>query len=168
MEFPGADIDAKTVPLKKTLIHFAIDAIESREVGMGDNVFNSNYNATTHTVTPQSAMVNVVNFDIGIWASDESGGTTQRMRARQLLQNLFGIGAVAKFRTRTDGGNGGVEILRFSGGRFITEPVNDIRLYRMVDGQMDVRVYSRTPLSFAETGPAIEEIVQAPNLTIIG
>jgi hypothetical protein len=168
MEFPGAMIDAEKMPIQKTLIHFAVDAIDSREVGLGDNVFATNYNDTTGEIQPQAAMVNLVNFDVGVWSSDKSGGTTARMRARQILQNLFGINAVDSFRTRTDGGDGGIEILRISGGRFTTETVTDIRLYRMIDCQMDVRVYSRTPLASTETQPAIEEILQAPDLTIIG
>jgi len=168
MDFPGTEIATMTVPITKTIVHFAVDEIVSREVGMGDNVFADNLDEGTNEILPQTAMENVINFDVGVWSADSSGGTTMRMRARQLLQNLFGVGAWESFRNRTDGGDGGIEIRRFSGGRFVMDRVNDVRLYRMVDCQMDVRVYSRTPITFATPGPTIEEVLQDPHLTIIG
>jgi hypothetical protein len=168
MEFPGPALDERTMPFTKTLIHFEIDGIDSQLLGMGDNVFADNYNEEDQTVNPQDALLHVINFDVGVWASARSGGTTSRLRAWQTLRDIFGSPiAQDTFRTITDGGDGCVEILQYQGGRFVRDTVNDVPVYRTVDGQLEVRVFSRTPISDAPV-PAIEEIVQAPALTILG
>jgi len=172
MEFPGAIIDSGKLPLNKTVIHFEIDSLDSGPVGMGDNMFADNYDPELQQNVPQYAAINVFTFDVGIWASDRSGGTTSRMRARQQLEFMFGINpaGLTSLMEFSDGGDGGLEILSFTGGRFVLDTAaHDFRLYRMVDCQLVIRVYSRTPLPADETGqPTIEEIDQAPNLTIIG
>lgn len=166
MEFPGSDVDAGLVPLTRTLIHFAVDDIAEKNVGFGDNVFNYNYDEVTQDTYPQEAAEHRINFDVGIWSSDRSGGTTARARARQVLRILFtGPMAAERLRSETDDGDGGLQILTFGGGRFVTERVNDIDVYRMVDAQLEIRVYSRTPLP--APSPAIEEIGQQPGLTIL-
>lgn len=169
MEFPGAQVDAMKVPLDKTLFHFEIDAIDEQPLGLGDTPTLWNYDQATDNVTPQWARIHVVNFDIGVWASDRSGGTTSRMRARQWLTRLFQIPEGAeRLRNFSDNGDGVLEVLSFSGGRFVPDSVNDVRLWRLVDCTLVIRVFSRTPLEDAVTGPAITGIDQAPNLTIIG
>lgn len=162
MEFPGADMDLKYLPLHKTVVHFEVDDMPETVLGFGENTFRMNYDEPTYTVNPQEAREHFINFDVGIWASDASGGTTSRMRARQILSWLFGgAQAIDALRAASNGGDGSVEIVRFGGGRFAIDSVNDQRVYRMVDGVLEVRVFSRTPLSKA-TGPAIEQITQQP------
>lgn len=172
MEFPGASIDAQKLPLDKTLFHFEIDEINEDPVGMGDTPMAWNYDNTNpgfEIVTPQWAHVHVINFDVGIWASARSGGTTQRMRARQWLTRLFSLPEGAeRLRNYSDAGDGVLEVLSFSGGRFTPDITNDVQLFRMVDSTLTIRVYSRTPVADAVVGPAITEIDQAPNLTILG
>jgi hypothetical protein len=165
-EFPSGDMMAKKVPLKKPVIHFEVDEIRPSLVGFGDNVFAWNFNETDYSVKPQEAAENVVNFDVGIWTSDTSGGTTTRLRIYQILEQLF-IGKRAKeaLLKATDGGDGGVEILRYRGGRFLSEHINDVLVYRMVDSELEVRVFSRTPKPFLAE-PAIQGITQDPQLTI--
>lgn len=168
MEFPGALYDAGEMPMKKTVIHFELDDQEGKPVGFGDGMFADNYVAGVGNF-PQYAAVQLFTFDVGIWASDSSGGTTSRMRAKQYLSFLLDMnnGGAKKLGDFSDNGDGRIEVLSFSGGRFVLDSANDVRLYRMVDCQLVVRVYSRTPIpSISE--PAIEEIDQAPNLTIIG
>src|SRR3954453_6898263 len=80
MEFPGADLDADKLPIRKTIIHFEIDDIVKNEI-FGSTPMVWNHNDTTQTVNPQWAGVHRINFDVGIWSSDDSGGTTSRMRA---------------------------------------------------------------------------------------
>lgn len=170
MEFPAPILEKYQMPLKKTVIHFEVDDMPERLVGMGDNTFAMNYDALSQTVNPQEAREQRINFDVGVWASDESGGTTSRMRAKQILSTLFGGSqGITALRTVTDGGDGSVEILRYEGGRFAIDTINDVRVYRMVDAQLEVRVFSRTPIS-STPAPAIEEILQEepPGLTIIG
>src|SRR5438874_8777116 len=80
MEFPGADIDSGQLPLQKTIIHFELDDIDSKPVGMGSGMFADNYDSVLQQITPQYASVHRLLWDVGIWASDRSGGTTSRMR----------------------------------------------------------------------------------------
>jgi hypothetical protein len=168
MEFPGAQIDAAKLPLSKTIFHFEVDAIEELPVGFGDTPMVWGYD-NAGQVHPQWAHVHRLNFDIGVWASDKSGGTTSRMRARQWLTRLFSLPEGAeRLRNYSDGGDGVLEVLSFSGGRFIQDTANDMRLYRLVDSTLEIRVYSRTPIDDVVSGPAIEQIDQAPGLTIIG
>jgi hypothetical protein len=168
MEFPGAQLDAGELPMKKTLIHFEMDDQESKPVGFGDGMFADNYQPGVG-LFPQYAAVQTFTFDVGIWASDSSGGTTSRMRVKQALNYLFDMnnGGSKRFGDFSDNGDGRIEVLSFSGGRFVLDSSNNVRLYRMVDCQLTVRVYSRTPIP-TESAPAIEEIDQSPNLTIIG
>lgn len=170
MEFPGAYIDSMKLPFAKTVIHFALDDAEPRPLGLGSGEQRSNYDPVLQAKFPQYAEVQTMTFDVGVWASDKSGGTTQRMRARQALGFLFGInnGGVEKFRQYSDGGDGGIEIRQFSGGRFVLDTsANNVRLYRMVDCMLVVRAYSRTPIP--ETAiPTVEDFSQDSGLTIIG
>lgn len=159
MEFPGPTIDdVKNVPLAKTLVHFEVDDPETRLLGFGDNVFTTNYNETTGTIQPQEAREHRVNFDVGIWATDSTGGTTARMKAYQILTNLFsGSRAVNALREFSDGGDGPIDVLSFLGGRFATERVNDIDVYRTIGATLVVRVYSRTAQPSVPE-PAITEV----------
>lgn len=171
MEFPGSIVDAGKLPMKKTLIHFEVDSIDSGPVGFGDGMFEDNYNSTDQTITPQYAEIHVFTLDVGVWASDSSGGTTQRMRARQALEFMFGVnnGGTKKLRDFSDGGDGGIEILSFTGGRFVLDRTeNDVRLYRMVDCSLVLRAFSRTPISLGTPIPTVEGHTQDPNVTILG
>lgn len=161
MEFPGDVIeDIQTVPLPRTIIHFECDDAEDKVVGFGDNIFAWNYDSPSATVTPQEASQHQLNFDVGIWSSDVSGGTTARMRAQQILKGLFvGFLAQQNLTASCDGGDGGLEILRYHGGQFVTERVNEINTYRMVGAELELRVFSRTALAFADGVPAIEGIL---------
>lgn len=172
MEFPGSIIDAMDVPLTKTIIHFELDDINSKPVGFGDGMFADNYDSVNQEITPQYGSVHLLTFDVGVWASDRSGGVTQRMRAKQLLQFLFDVngGGAQEFQNLTDNGDGLVEVLKFSGGRFVLDKsANDQRLYRMVDCQLEVRVFSRTSITGVTPIPTVEEILQDNSgITIIG
>lgn len=168
MQFPGPLLDSRKVPSVKSIIHFEVDDLTTSMVGLGENVYNWNYNDTDKTVNPQEARRHVFNFDVGIWAFAKSGGITARMRARQLLDSLFaGSLATNRLRDFTDGGDGCLEIVSFTGGRNINDTVNDVPVYRTVNGTLEVRVFSRTPLS-STTIPAIDDIAQNPGLSIIG
>jgi hypothetical protein len=155
------------MPLRKTLIHFEIDD-QDDNLMMADPMLET-YVGTDQTVQQQWAAMHHLNFDVGVWASDDSGGTTARLRAKQLLYRLFGYpSSITALREHSEGGDGCLEIIRFSGGMNVQDRVSDIRLYRMVNGQLEIRVFSRTPVSPEVTVPAIETIVQDPQLTILG
>jgi hypothetical protein len=172
MEFPATDRISKSVPLEKTLIHFEIDDIEDRIIGLGDQVYNLNFDIQTGLIQPQSAAEHRIDFDVGVWTSDRAGGITSRLRAYQILRNLFfGSVAIEKLRTRSvsydpdDGGvDGIIDIWSFSGGRFITEVINDINVYRIAGCSLILRVYSRTPKDIEIQ--TIDDIVQDPELIL--
>jgi hypothetical protein len=165
MEFPGTIEETTKLPLDKTTIHFEFDDIRTEIIGFGENIFRDNFDEPTSTIRPQEARAHRMNVDVGIWTSDRAGGLTQRMRAFQVLNNLFaGSRAKKALWNASSNGDGGIEILEYSGGRFITERVGDIPMYRSVDSQLELRVYSRTPMPDPEI--AIETLDQAPGLTI--
>ena len=169
MGYPSSDQVNQMVPMSRTIIHFEIDDIQDSHIGFGDNIFAANYtsnpDAGTDTVEPQEARQHIVSFDVGIWASDRSGGVTSRLRAYEILSFLFaGTMAQDKMSEATDGGDGRLEITVYRGGRFVTESINDVPVFRMVGGELEIRVFSRTPKGLP--GPAIEQITQDPDLTI--
>lgn len=166
VEFPSTIDVLERAPFDKVLIHFEFDDIINEPLGFGDNIFRYNFNDTTDTVQPQEAKLHRINFDVGIWSSDRAGGTTQRMRAYQVLENLFhGARASKALWKASTHGDGGIEIIHYTGGRFITERVGDVVTYRTVDSQLEIRVYSRTPIGDPE--PAITDAAITPNLSIV-
>lgn len=168
MEFPGAQIDASEMPMKKSIIHFELDDHETKPVGFGSGMFRDNYDSTDHEIFPQYASIQTFTFDVGVWASDPSGGTSSRMRAKQYLNFIFDLNGGSGLGDFSDNGDGRIEVLSFSGGRFVLDHANDVRLYRMVDCQLVLRVFSRTPLPDAGI-PSLETILQDNSgVTIIG
>ena len=160
-------LSLRQMPMHRTVIHFEIDDIQSRIIGFGDNIFQRTYDPDAGTVTGRTGEMHMINMDVGIWASDASGGTTARLRAKQILQNaLGGASGITKLRNFTDGGDGMLEIRSFSGGRFVLDKINDQMVYRMAECTLVLRVYSRVPLDDTMTGPAIEEILIDSDLFI--
>jgi len=166
-EFPGTALDIGKIPLHRTVIHFEIDDIQSRIVGFGDNVFATTYDSGTSQNTDRTGEVHRLTLDVGIWAFDASGGTTSRLRAKQILQSaLGGARGIIRMREFSDGGDSTIDVLGFSGGHFILDKINDMTVYRMVECNLELRVFSRDPLKPDMHGPAIEEIIQDPHLKI--
>jgi len=167
MEFPGATLDASKVPMRRTVVHFEIDDIVTSTMGFGSGGVEEIYDEATGTVLIQEAQRQRILFDLGIWATDASGGSTSRARARQILTTAFGGNAGAKRLCEfTDGGEGQLELLNFSGGRFLMDRINDMGVYRMVDCTLEIGVYSRTPKDAVVPMPAIITIDQDPFLLI--
>jgi hypothetical protein len=167
MQFPGTLLDTRKVPMRRTLIHFEIDEIATSVIGFGDNIFAENFNETDESLNPQWAAAHRLNIDIGIWASDASGGITSRAKVKQILVNAFGGAAgIVKLREYSDGGDGRLDILSFSGGRFLVDRVNDVTVYRMVECTLEIGVFSRTPIEDTASVPAIMFITQDPKLSI--
>jgi hypothetical protein len=84
---------------------------------------------------------------------------------------MFGYGSsIMSLLKSSDGGDGGVEIIRWTGGTNAQDRVGDIRLYRMMNAELEVRVFSRTPsaMDASDTGPVITDIIQEQHLTILG
>lgn len=142
-DWPEADDISQESRLKKTIIHFVIDDIDNRRLGFGSGEVKSvetlNNEPDADTVQYFAGQGHVVNWDVGVWASDESGGSTARLVVYQMLQRILGteIG-----RKKLHDATSGIEIIRFNGGRFITDRINDVRVYRIVDSELVARVYS--------------------------
>jgi hypothetical protein len=166
MEFPSTEKILTMMPLARTLIHFEIDDIDDRILGFGDGHHRLNYDDFFGTIQPQEAGEHRIDLDVGVWTSNRAGGVTARLRAYQTLRNLFHGGiAIEKLRDATnDLGEGGVEIMSFTGGRFLTDTVNDIEVFRVIDCTLKVRVFSRTPIE--PIVPTIEDILIIPELII--
>lgn len=162
MSYPDVTEVADKLPLKKTMIHFEIDDPRQVMFGLGDNVVHSDVDESNFVITEWEAHCHDVDIDVGVWASVESGGSTSRMEAREDLDKLFnGPSARETCMTETNG----VDPREFSGGRFLTDTISDVLVFRIVDMTLRVRVYSRTvigPTTYADT------VVQAPDLTIYG
>jgi hypothetical protein len=122
-----------------TLIHFEIDNIENRLVGFGESHIGETPYPASGTIVPEEAEAHEVNFDVGIWATDKSGGSTSRLMAYQALDTIFsGPSAQEACESATEG----VLVRSFGGGRFISDSVNDIRLFRVADMELVCFVYS--------------------------
>jgi hypothetical protein len=168
MVWPGTEIDVTRVPLDKTIIHFEIDNLLNEVLGFGDGIFYQEYDAEDRSIVRQAAHRHMLNFDVGIWTSDRAGGLTMRLRAYEILNNIFhGSLAQEAVKNFTSNDDGYLELMEFTGGRFITERINDVNMYRTVETSLVFRVYSRTPRDMFPPAPAIEDIEQDPNLSII-
>ena len=165
MDWPEADDVADYVQLPKTVIHIATDDIDNRRLGFGDGITKGVEDTTgdPDTVTHYEGNEHVVNFDVGVWASDKSGGSSARMVVYQMLYKLFGTEAgKRRVREKTQG----VEIIRFNGGRFIVDRIGDVRIYRLIDAELVARVHSSTQL---DTATIVDmEPEQDPDLEIDG
>src|SRR4030095_16820681 len=67
MEFPAAAFESMKMPMRKTILHFELDAQDDNFVGFGDRPMGENYDEASQSVTPQWAGVHNLNFDVGIW-----------------------------------------------------------------------------------------------------
>jgi hypothetical protein len=164
MGYPDPAMKAFPSELTKTIIHFEIDDITDVPFGFGQNIVQEDIegdgNTTPYSTTYSEAMCKVVNFDVGIWSSYQSGGVTSRMVAYQALNSLFsGASAYQTFQEAS----GGLEIRSFSGGRFLPDHINDIPVFRVVGGELVIRAYVRRTF-----GPytGIDTIIQDPTFHI--
>src|SRR5688500_16567927 len=141
MSYPDTDDLSRKMPFPLTILHFEIEEPRLIPIGLGDNVVNIVYNEVDGTMEEWEAHCHEVEINVGVWASVESGGVSARLEARQDLDLLF-VGPAAKERcmTQTDG----IEILSFSGGQFVNDVIGDQPVFRIIDANLRVRVFSRT------------------------
>lgn len=145
-DFPRADEITQKYPFRNeqgdpvTLIHFAIDDITNEPLGFGENIIQETPDQAEFFLTPEEAEKHLVNFDVGVWASEASGGSTARLVAYQTLHQIFGPPSQRqRFNSLTEG----LQVLNFSGGRFLQETINDLIIFRTIDTELTVRAYSR-------------------------
>lgn len=163
IDFFPADRESEFTELEKTIIHLVLDDVQSTRLGLGPQAVAETVVDPTvddaGTVTEQYARAHRMNFDVGIWASDQSGGSSARLEALEMLDKLFNPDSNIRF-------GDGVEIISFNGGRFVTDTLNDIRVFRVIGAELIVRVYSRdlgTPDIIVDEEPS-----QNPDLEIDG
>lgn len=162
MNFPDT---LHLLPLETTLIHFEQDDMDHPVLGFGTpgkEVFTPSTGpgvGQEGTWLIQEAVQHVVNFDMGVWASAQSGGATHRMKVMQTLSNLFAP-AVARlaFREAT-----GMQVVSFAGGRNELDRLNDTPVWRALDMTLVLRVFSRHTPATPEIVP--DDIDQTQQLT---
>lgn len=142
MSYPVIADLANGQPLDKVLIHFERDAVDSPVWAFGiqgqDEWTDPSHETGTFRVI--EAQRQLVNYDIGVWASADAGGETYRMMAVQMLHNLFGpAGAKVKFNTVTEG----LTLRSFTGGRDATDRINDLPVWRTMDMTLVVEAFSK-------------------------
>lgn len=158
--FAEADDLAQKLPLEKTIIHFEIDDNALEPLGFGTGLVDT-VDHGDGTATEITAEFHVMNFDVGVWASGFDGGVTARMLAWQrLIDLLSGHASIVAVREATD-----IEIRHFHGGRFEVERVNDQKVFRVIDSELQVRVAGRKQITSL---PLVDDIEQDPNLRISG
>jgi hypothetical protein len=143
-DFPAADELNIKIPFRNedgdpvTLIHLVIDDIENRKLGFGTDYIKEE--VLLGSVFPTEGERHVVNFDVGIWATDASGGVTSRLVTYQALNQLFhGPSAWNKFEKLTDG----LQIVAWNGGRMVQDRINDILVYRTIDCTLVIDLFSQ-------------------------
>jgi hypothetical protein len=147
-DWPDSNDMPEDVELGKTIIHFFISDIRNERIGFGDNITEENIvGPTQHDIEFVESSRHVLEYDIGVWASDKSGGVTNRLIAYQALEKAF-QGEMAKQACYAF--TGGVEILSFNGGRFIQDAISDVRVFRVTDSTLMVRVFSRKVLTMTD------------------
>lgn len=166
MSYPDTRDWTKQTPLDKTLIHFEVDD-QAHPVwafgNPGKEVFTESPDAgvTSGMWRVDEAQKHHVNFDVGVWASAESGGATARMTYHQLLTNLFAVAGAKQFMQDA---TGGIWVVSFTGGRYATDRINDLPIWRALDITLIAEVFSRhTP----ETEEVVaDEFLQDQELSI--
>jgi hypothetical protein len=164
MDYPPSSELPMPGEFKKTIIHLALDDVENRRLGLGPQFVQSDESpgaAGAVQISPIEAYMHMLSFDVGIWASDLSGGTTSRLIAYEMLDRILN-GDIA--RVKCFEATGGVEIISYTSGRFVPDAINDIRIFRVVGAELMVRVYSRKVVTDAAI--IVDEITQDPNLEI--
>jgi len=143
MSYPNPDELAELMPLKKVLVHFERDNVDSPLWCFGVQGVDewSDESHLTGTFRVLEAQRRLVNFDVGVWATADAGGETYRMRAVQILHDIFGRnGAKLDFNFAT----GGITIRNFGGGRDATDRINELPVRRTMDMTLELECFSKS------------------------
>jgi hypothetical protein len=140
MSFPDVTDLARWTPFAKTIVHCETDDISSPVWAFDHPGVDYTDPFAPDYVELWEAQRHRINFDVGVWASAESGGETSRMRAVQMLTDLFTVpGWKENFNELT----GGLWPVSFSGGRNVLDRINDIPVWRTTDMTLVVEAFSR-------------------------
>lgn len=156
--YPDAKDIGEWMPLPKSLIHFEIDKPSSPIMGFGRSIVDSVTDDVNNIVTEYSALKIMINMDVGVWTTAASGGITARLKAFQVLSDLF-AGAYAYEQLQPYG----IEIKGFDGGTFIKETIDDIDVFRIAEITLMLQLFARRKF----TGPYIQGFTQDEELTTV-
>lgn len=159
-EFPPPD--SWETPLAKVVVHLELDGDEARPVGFGNGGFTRmTYDAlATKTSWEEATAWHRLNFDVGVWAFQEAGGSTARMEAQEKLGQLFnGPTALQEASTTMEG----VRVVSFLGGRHFTDTINGQPVWRAMDMALIVEVCGRRTFVADD---AVTGFEQDPDLVI--
>jgi hypothetical protein len=163
MSYPDPEQLVKPNPAQKVLVHVERDDVSSPEWAFGVQGVDewSDPEHLSGTFRVLEAHRRVVNFDIGVWATADAGGETMRMRAVQLLHDLFGPnGSRQAFNFDT----GGITVTSFDGGSDVTDRISDVPVWRTIDMTLVLEVFSK---STPEPLVVPESFDQTPTLDIL-
>lgn len=160
--YPDTRTWIKETPLAKTLIHVEQDDETDPVLGFGIPGVRI-YDDDAGTSLLQEAAMHIVPYDIGVWASAESGGVTTRMQSVQMLKNLF---TPATGRRAFNEATGGIQVVSFDGGRNELDRINDLPVWRAMGMTLIVRVFSRHVPATADT--MVLDVEQDQRLAITG
>lgn len=161
MSYPDTRDWTKDSPLERSLVHFELDDDPAMILGFGvPQTLDDQGDDTAIVSEPQ---VHHLNYDVGIWTSPQSGGTTKRAQLRQALRDIFGTatGRVA-FNEATEG----LQAIEFGGGSDVLDRVNSLPIYRTTGITLVVSVFSR--LTQSTPVDLVTDAVQLQHLSIDG
>lgn len=138
--FPVTDDWSLKSPLEKAIVHFEVDDDPDMVLGLGVPQVIETIGVGETTATVSEPALHELNFDVGIWTSAQSGGTTKRSQIRQALFGIFGPGGGrVAFNEATDG----VVVVSYGGGADVTDRVNDLPIFRTTQITLVLSVFSR-------------------------
>lgn len=164
MSFPNTRDWPKELPLDKPLIHFEQDDLGDPILGFGVpgvEVIDDVTDPDNPTSSFHEAAEHIINYDVGVWTSAQSGGTTKRMIVVQALKNML---ATAGGKLALNEATGGLQVVSFNGGRNELDRVNDVPVWRALDMTLVVRCFSRHIPEVPDVVPT--SVIQEPHLTI--
>jgi hypothetical protein len=141
MDFPDTRQWPKQSPLEKALVHIAQDDENDPTFGFGvpgDDEYLTDPDGTVHN-THREAAQHLVNFDVGVWSSAQTGGPTKRKEVVQALKNMFVPNSAKKALDDAEG----IWVVSFDGGRNILDRINDVPVWRALEMTLIVRAVSR-------------------------
>ena len=159
MSFPDTRSWMKTIPLERSLVHFELDDDPEMRLGFGVPTTQDDDGDTTTLSEP---VPHELNFDVGVWTSAQSGGTTKRGQLRQALYAIFGpASARREFTEQT-----GIVIKSYGGGHDVLDRVGDVPIYRTAAITLVASVFSKH--TFASGVDLITAYEQREELSVVG
>jgi hypothetical protein len=159
MSFPDTRSWQKPVPLERSLVHFELDDDPEMRLGFGVPTTQEDDGDTTTLSEPA---LHQLNFDVGVWTSAQSGGTSKRSQLRQALYAIFGpASARQEFTEQT-----GLVVRSYGGGGDVLDRIGDVPVYRTAAITLVISVFSKHLV--ATNVGLVTDYDQAEQLSVVG